>query len=64
LNDSSPEYVEEVMKLGRRHADGVLIYCHQYEDKSPDKYRVIKKLFLEWAAEDGGAQASNPPGRH
>lgn len=52
LNDSSPEYVEEMMKLGREYADGVLIYCHQYEVKSPEKYRVIKKLFHEWDAED------------
>lgn len=62
LNDSAPEYVEEVMKLGRRHADGVLIYCHQYEDQSPDKYRVIKKVFLEWAAEDESRPADSPRG--
>lgn len=52
LNDSSPEYVEQVMKLGWQHADGVLIYCHQYEDKSPEKYHVIKRLFADWSAQD------------
>lgn len=52
LADSSPEYVEQMMQLGREHADGVWIYCHQYEDKSPEKYRVVKKHFLAWAEED------------
>lgn len=52
LNDSSPEYVEQVMKISRQHAEGVIVYCHQYEDKNPEKYRVVKKLFLDWAAED------------
>jgi hypothetical protein len=52
LNESSPEYVGQVMKLGRQQADGVLIYCHQYEDTSPEKYHVIKDLFHAWAAED------------
>lgn len=52
LNDSTPEYVEAVMQIGRRSADGVLIYLHQYEATSPEKYRVIKRLFENWAAED------------
>jgi hypothetical protein len=51
LNDSSPEYVQQVMTISRHFADGVLIFCHQYEDKSPEKYRVIKSLFEQWAAE-------------
>lgn len=50
LNDSNADYVEQVMMISRRCADGVLIYCHQYEDKSPEKYRVIKKLFEQWSA--------------
>lgn len=54
LNDSSAEYVEQVMKIAREHAEGVMIYCHQYEDTSPAKYRVVKKLFLQWNAEDAG----------
>ena len=52
LNDSTPEYVKQVMAIGRRCADGVLVYQHQYEDSSPAKYRVIKDLFQSWAAED------------
>ncbi len=52
LNDSSPQYVEQVMKLSRQHADGVLVYCHQYKASSPEKYHVIKKLFQEWTTED------------
>ena len=51
LNDSSPEYVRQVMTISRRNADGVLIFCHQYEDKSPEKHRVIKSLFDEWSSE-------------
>ncbi len=51
LNDSSPEYVRQVMTISRRCADGVLIFCHQYEDKSPEKYHVIKSLFEQWSAE-------------
>jgi hypothetical protein len=52
LNDSTAEYVEQVMSTGRRCADGVLIYQHQYESSSPEKYRVIKALFQHWAGED------------
>ncbi len=52
LEDSTPEYVEHVMAIGRRCADGVLIYEHQYEKTSPEKYRVIKRLFQKWAGED------------
>jgi len=51
LNDSSPEYVRQVMTISHRSADGVLIFCHQYEDKSPEKYHVIQSLFDQWAAE-------------
>lgn len=49
--DSSPEYVRQVMQLSRQKADGLMIYCHQYEATSPEKYRVIKDLFTEWSAE-------------
>jgi hypothetical protein len=52
LNDSTAEYVEQVMKIGRRCADGVLIYQHQYEATSPEKYGVIKALFQRWASEN------------
>jgi len=50
LGDSTPEYVRDVMTRAHESADGVLIYCHQNEAKSPEKYRVIKELFNEWAA--------------
>jgi hypothetical protein len=49
LNDSSPEYVEQVMRLGWQAAEGVLIYCHQDPVRSPAKHQVIQKLFHEWA---------------
>lgn len=51
LNDSTAEYVKQVMIIGRRCADGVIIYLHQYEASSPEKYRVIKELFASWASE-------------
>lgn len=49
LNDSSPAYVEQVMRLARTSADGVLIYCHQNPTGSPAKHQVIQQLFHEWA---------------
>lgn len=60
LNDSNAEYVEQVMKIGRRCADGVLIYQHQYEASSPEKYRVIKALFQQWA-DEAPEQATKQP---
>lgn len=53
LNDSSPEYVEQVMQLGWRSADGVLIYCHQNPATQAAKFAVIKNLFQDWSAEAG-----------
>ncbi len=49
LNDSTPEYVRQVMTIAHQHADGVIIFCHQYQDRSPEKYAVIKTLFDQWA---------------
>jgi hypothetical protein len=51
LNDSTPDYVREVMLRGRRSADGVLIYCHQSKATSPAKYEVIRTVFKEWAGD-------------
>jgi len=51
LNDSTAEYVQQVMMIGRRCADGVIIYLHQYEASSPEKYHVVKQLFDRWASE-------------
>lgn len=50
LGDSSPTYVRDVMTRARACADGVLIYCHQDEKRSPGKYSVIKELFNDWSA--------------
>jgi hypothetical protein len=50
LQETTPEYVDKVMTFAHGCADGVLIYCHQYEDTTPGKYRVIKKLFGDWNA--------------
>ena len=51
LNDSSPEYVEQVMRLGWRSADGVLVYCHQNPTTQAAKFAVIQKLFHQWAGQ-------------
>lgn len=49
LNDSSPEYVEQVMQLSWCCADGVLIYCHQDPTKQAIKFGVIQRVFRQWA---------------
>jgi hypothetical protein len=61
LNDSTAEYVEQVMAIGRQCADGVLIYQHQYEASSPEKYRVIKELFHRWSSEDSAQKQRGSP---
>ncbi|RIH65539.1 hypothetical protein D1164_07655 [Mariniphaga sediminis] len=45
LGNSTPEYVKEVLKAGRKTADGVLIYCHQDPQKYPEKYQIVKEGF-------------------
>lgn len=45
LGPSTPEYVSDVILSGRKHADGVMIYCHQDRVKDADKYQAIKKGF-------------------
>ena len=57
LNDSTANYVRQVMEISRRQADGVLIYQHQYEATSPEKYQVIKTLFQQWAASEPSSPA-------
>jgi hypothetical protein len=61
LNDSNAEYVEQVMTIGRRCADGVIVYQHQYEASSPEKYHVIKQLFDKWASERRSKAAVTSP---
>jgi len=51
LGSSTPGYVKEIMSSGWLYADGVHIYCHQYEDENPEKYQVIRELFHAWAKE-------------
>lgn len=45
LGPSTPEYVQEVLRLGKQFADGVLIYCHQDPATAPEKYNYIKEGF-------------------
>ena len=49
LGATTPEYVEQAMVAGHRAADGVMIYCHQNPQKSPEKFELIKRLFRSWA---------------
>jgi hypothetical protein len=50
FNDTTPDYVERVMRAGRQSADGVLIYTHPDKQKAAAKYLAVKKLFHEWGA--------------
>lgn len=43
--ESNPAYVQELIRAGRKSADGVMIYCHQDPAKYPEKYRVIRAGF-------------------
>lgn len=45
LGQTTPEYVEQVMKCGHKHADGVHVYCHQKPGTA--KYEIIKRLFTQ-----------------
>src|SRR3954468_4470728 len=50
LGASTPEYVEQVMKLAFPVADGVHIYRHQDKGnpKERDKYDVIQRVMSSW----------------
>jgi hypothetical protein len=47
LENPKTEYIQQVMRAGRKSADGVLIYCHQ--PRSTPKYEALKSVFQEWA---------------
>jgi hypothetical protein len=51
LGTSTPEYVEQVMKLAYPAADGVHIYKHQDKNnpKEREKYEVIKRVMSSWS---------------
>ena len=51
LGQSTPEYVQEVMRRAIRCADGVHVYCHQNPKASAEKYRIVRQLFHTWAAD-------------
>jgi len=46
LGSTTPEYVEEVMRCGHEHADGIHVYCHQ--KPGTPKYEIVKRLFRLW----------------
>lgn len=51
LGASTPEYVEQVMKLAYPVADGVHIYKHQHKNnpKEREKYEIIQRVMNSWA---------------
>jgi hypothetical protein len=50
LGASTPNYVEQVMKLAKPVADGVHIYTHQNKSdpKEREKYDVIQRVMSSW----------------
>ena len=42
---STPQYVEDMIKLSKQHADGVVIYMHPDPVKEPEKYKIVKTAF-------------------
>jgi hypothetical protein len=50
LGASTPEYVEQVMKLAQPAADGVHIYRHQDKNNpnEREKYEVIQRVMSSW----------------
>jgi hypothetical protein len=50
LGASTPDYVEQVMKLAKPVADGVHIYTHQNKSdpKEREKYDVIQRVMSSW----------------
>ncbi|WP_298651283.1 hypothetical protein [uncultured Proteiniphilum sp.] len=46
LGASTPSYVEEVIRSGREHADGVLIYKHPDPVNDAEKYQIVKTGFV------------------
>ncbi len=47
LGGSTPSYVEEVIRRGKEHADGVLIYTHPNPEADPEKYEIVKAGFAD-----------------
>lgn len=47
LGDSTPSYVQEVIRSGREHADGVLIYTHPDPVSNSEKYQIVKNGFVK-----------------
>lgn len=45
LGATTSEYVKEVLRMGRKVADGVIIYTLQDPKKHPEKYNIIKQGF-------------------
>lgn len=45
LGASTPAYVDKVIRSGKEHADGVLIYTHPNPVKDAEKYQIVKARF-------------------
>jgi hypothetical protein len=46
LGASTPSYVRDVIRSGRKFADGVLIYTHPNPVTDAEKYQIVKSEFL------------------
>lgn len=46
LGASTPQYVREVIKAGKKFADGVLIYTQPNSVTDAEKYQIVKSEFL------------------
>lgn len=48
LGASTPQYVREVIKAGKKFADGVLIYTHPNPATDIEKYKIVKDEFSKF----------------
>jgi len=46
--ETTPEYIETILELGMKSADGILIYCHQNPVIHAEKYQIISKAFEDY----------------
>jgi hypothetical protein len=60
LGPSTPEYVEQVMRLAQPVADGVHIYRHQDKNnpKEREKYEVIRREMSSWSTVERSTSSS------
>ena len=57
LPEATPEYVQKVMRVARKFADGVHVFRHPVA--GTEKWSVEKELFHKWAAEDASLEGGH-----